>query len=76
MNADAETGSHPSRSFVLPRGQTDEIIEGFDSRADDYIVKPFVNSELRARVEGNLASEAGRRMSLQAANRKLHEAYA
>ena len=71
MKADAETGHIPV-IIVSAKGQTDEIIEGFDSRADDYIVKPFVNSELRARVRATLRLKEAQD-ELQAANRKLHE---
>ena len=71
MKADAETGHIPV-IIVSAKGQTDEIIEGFDSRADDYIVKPFVNSELRARVRATLRLKQAQD-ELQAANRKLHE---
>ena len=71
MKADAETGHIPV-IIVSAKGQTDEIIEGFDSRADDYIVKPFVNSELRARVRATLRLKQAQD-ELQEANRKLHE---
>ena len=71
MKTDAETGHIPV-IIVSAKGQTDEIIEGFDSRADDYIVKPFVNSELRARVRATLRLKDAQD-ELQQANRKLHE---
>lgn len=71
MKADTETGHIPV-IIVSAKGQTDEIIEGFDSRADDYIVKPFVNSELRARVRATLRLKEAQD-ELQQANRKLHE---
>src|SRR5262245_6138060 len=71
MKTDPETGHIPV-IIVSAKGQTDEIIEGFDSRADDYIVKPFVNSELRARVRATLRLKDAQE-ELQQANRKLHE---
>lgn len=71
MKADPQTGHIPV-IIVSAKGQTDEIIEGFDSRADDYIVKPFVNSELRARVRATLRLKEAQD-ELQEANRKLHE---
>jgi two-component system sensor histidine kinase/response regulator len=58
--------------IVSAKGQTNEIIEGFDRRADDYIVKPFVNSELRARVTAALRLKQAQD-ELQQANRKLQE---
>lgn len=71
MKADPQTGHIPV-IIVSAKGQTDEIIEGFDSRADDYIVKPFVNSELRARVRATLRLKEAQD-ELQEANRQLHE---
>ena len=71
MKADPQTGHIPV-IIVSAKGQTDEIIEGFDSRADDYIVKPFVNSELRARVRATLRLKEAQD-ELQQANRKLQE---
>ena len=47
------TSSDPSTPYVIlltGRGQTDDIIEGFQSGADDYLTKPFNVDELRARV--------------------------
>lgn len=71
MKADPDIGHIPV-IIVSAKGQTNEIIEGFDSRADDYIVKPFVNSELRARVRATLRLKDAQE-ELQQANRKLHE---
>lgn len=71
MKTDPDTGHIPV-IIVSAKGQTDEIIEGFDSRADDYIVKPFVNSELRARVRATLRLKETQD-ELQEANRKLQE---
>jgi DNA-binding response OmpR family regulator len=36
--------------FLTAKGSTDDIVEGLDAGADDYIVKPFELAELRARV--------------------------
>ncbi|MCI0418795.1 MAG: hybrid sensor histidine kinase/response regulator [Acidobacteria bacterium] len=71
IKTDTATGHIPV-IIVSAKGQTDEIIEGFDSRADDYIVKPFVNSELRARVTATLRLKQAQD-ELQQANRKLQE---
>jgi len=71
MKADPETGHIPV-IIVSAKGQTNEIIEGFDSRADDYIVKPFVNSELRARVRATLRLKEAQD-ELQEANERLKE---
>ncbi len=36
--------------FLTAKGSTDDIVEGLDAGADDYIIKPFELAELRARV--------------------------
>jgi DNA-binding response OmpR family regulator len=41
--------------IMSARGDTNDIIKGFDSGAWDYLVKPFSFSELSARMEVNLA---------------------
>ncbi|MEW5976087.1 MAG: hybrid sensor histidine kinase/response regulator [Acidobacteriota bacterium] len=64
--------SHIPVIIVSAKGQTDEIIEGFESMADDYIVKPFVNSELKARVRATLRLKRTQD-ELQDAYRDLHE---
>lgn len=40
--------------FLTAKGRTDDIVAGLDAGADDYIVKPFHLSELRARVSALL----------------------
>lgn len=37
--------------FLSARGDTEDIVEGLDIGADDYMVKPFVFKELLARVK-------------------------
>ncbi len=46
--------------LLTARGQVEDKIVGFDSGADDYLVKPFAFEELLARVRA-----LGRRFSLQ-----------
>jgi DNA-binding response OmpR family regulator len=36
--------------FLTAKGSTDDIVNGLDAGADDYVVKPFELPELRARV--------------------------
>jgi DNA-binding response OmpR family regulator len=40
--------------FLTAKGSTDDVVEGLDAGADDYIIKPFEISELRARVQALL----------------------
>lgn len=40
--------------FLTAKGGTDDIVEGLDAGADDYVVKPFELAELRARVQALL----------------------
>jgi DNA-binding response OmpR family regulator len=36
--------------FLTAKGSTNDIVDGLDAGADDYVVKPFELAELRARV--------------------------
>jgi len=40
--------------FLTAKGTTDDVVEGLDAGADDYVVKPFELAELRARVHALL----------------------
>ncbi|NUQ00520.1 MAG: response regulator [Armatimonadetes bacterium] len=40
--------------LVTARGQTAEVVQGFNLGADDYVVKPFRPEELEARVQSAL----------------------
>ncbi len=36
--------------FLTAKGSTDDVVDGLDAGADDYVVKPFELAELRARI--------------------------
>src|SRR6185369_3176779 len=36
--------------FLTAKGSTDDIVNGLDAGADDYVIKPFELAELRARI--------------------------
>ena len=47
--------------FLTARGETDDIVKGFDAGGVDYVVKPFNNRELLARVRTHVALLRARR---------------
>jgi len=60
-----KTDNPPFIILLTARSEVDDIVNGLDAGANDYIVKPFSNAELKARID------SGRRMlELQAA---LHQ---
>ncbi len=42
---------------ITARGETDEVIEGLDLGADDYVTKPFSLDELMARVRARIRQQ-------------------
>ncbi|MDX2140110.1 MAG: response regulator transcription factor [Chloroflexota bacterium] len=60
--------------FLTAKGGTDDIVNGLDAGADDYVVKPFELAELRARVAALLrrgTREKPGSLMLQLADLKL-----
>lgn len=56
--------------FLTAKGSTDDIVDGLDAGADDYVIKPFELAELRARIHAllrrsNRDSESGAVIQLQ-----------
>ena len=75
-----------TRGMTLPvllltaKDSTEDKVEGLDSGADDYLVKPFQVSELRARLRALMRRESGRKSGdLQVADLRMdpatHEAW-
>jgi two-component system OmpR family response regulator len=52
-------GRHTPILLYSGRGDTDSIVRGLDAGADDYVVKPVSNEELRARVRTLIRRGAG-----------------
>jgi len=51
----AKNDATPSYIILLTaKGANDDIIEGFDAGADDYVIKPFNRRELHARIKVGL----------------------
>lgn len=48
--------------FLTAKGSTDDIVDGLDAGADDYVIKPFELPELRARVHALLRRGAREKM--------------
>lgn len=57
VRRDARFGALPIL-FLTAKGSTDDIVDGLDAGADDYVVKPFELAELRARVYALLRRSA------------------
>lgn len=47
--------------FLTARGETDDIVKGFDAGGVDYVIKPFNNRELLARVKTHVELLRSRR---------------
>ncbi|HXW76897.1 MAG TPA: response regulator [Candidatus Eremiobacteraceae bacterium] len=54
LKGDPETAPIPIM-FLTSRGQEHDVLEGFNSGAADYMVKPFSPRELQVRVRAILA---------------------
>lgn len=53
LRHDARFGALPIL-FLTAKGSTDDVVDGLDAGADDYVVKPFELAELRARIHALL----------------------
>jgi DNA-binding response OmpR family regulator len=60
--------------FLTAKGSTEDVVDGLDAGADDYVVKPFELAELRARIHALLrrsTRDAGTGAVLQLNDLKL-----
>ncbi len=60
--------------FLTAKGSTEDVVDGLDAGADDYVVKPFELAELRARIHALLrrsVRDAGTGAVLQLNDLKL-----
>ncbi len=57
LRRDSRFGSLPIL-FLTAKGSTDDIVDGLDAGADDYVIKPFELAELRARIHALLRRSA------------------
>ncbi|ASS90617.1 response regulator transcription factor [Aeribacillus pallidus] len=51
--------------MVTARGETTDVVQGLKIGADDYITKPFDESELLARIEAVLRRSVGKQAKLE-----------
>src|SRR3984893_13446373 len=71
LRSDAQLQATPV-IFLTARAGTEARIESLEAGADDYLAKPFHESELRARVRNLLTARAQER-EIRSLNRKLTE---
>ncbi|WP_437535637.1 ATP-binding protein [Sorangium sp. So ce726] len=69
LRADPRTSSVPV-VLVSARAGEDAVVEGLDTGADDYLVKPFSPRELLARVRTQIEMARMRRRAVEAAERE------
>ncbi|UZJ57814.1 response regulator [Pseudomonas sp. KU26590] len=70
-----ESGSALPVLILTARDSTDDRIAGLDAGADDYLIKPFDLSELKARLRALLRRSAGRaRVTIEHAGIRLDPA--
>jgi two-component system OmpR family response regulator len=58
------SGSRVPVLILSGRTESDEIVHGLDAGADDYLVKPFANAVLKARVRALIRRGSGDRTEL------------
>ena len=43
--------------FLTAKDSLEDVVNGLDSGADDYLIKPFKFEELAARIKGSIAKD-------------------
>lgn len=66
-----EQGNDTPVIMLTARDQLDDKLSGFESGADDYLVKPFAMAELIARIRALATRRSGQVKQLQAGDLKL-----
>lgn len=66
-----EQGNDTPVIMLTARDQLDDKLSGFESGADDYLVKPFAMAELIARIRALAMRRSGQVKQLQAGDLKL-----
>ena len=64
LNSTRRTGKTLPVLVITARDSVEDRVNGLDAGADDYLVKPFSMSELRARVRALLRRSSGRTESI------------
>lgn len=65
---EVETKNPPFIILLTSRSETDDVVAGLEAGANDYIVKPFANAELQARLQVGV-----RMLELQQALKKAQD---
>ena len=61
--------------ILTARGQTDDVLRGFEVGADDYLPKPFDLSVLLSRIQGLLRRKEGLGRSANGGGAEAHDEY-
>ncbi len=70
-----QSADRPYLIMLTTRGRHEDIVEGLEAGADDYVTKPFNSAELRARIrvgERMLELQAGLAARVQELEEALH----
>src|SRR5271165_4937231 len=69
-----ESGQFVPTLILTARGHADDVLQGFEAGADDYLTKPFELSILIARIRGLLRRREWLRAAAKSPSQLTHEA--